>query len=100
MMLKRGGSLLVVLALTLCDDISSAQQSATTPRLRFDATSVKPSPKNSQYGDTSVWEFVPSGDVRFANATLHLIISLAYMGDIRFSDVLLVGSLSPGRLRC
>ena len=91
---KRGiGSLVVVLAFALSDDASWARQSAaTSPRFRFDAASVKPSPKNSEYGITSVWDFVPNGDVRFANATLHLIIALAYQGDIRFSDILLLGA--------
>jgi uncharacterized protein (TIGR03435 family) len=93
-MSKRGiGSLVVALAVALSGEGSSARQSATSPGPRFDAASVKPSAKNSQYGASSIWQFMPNGDVRFENATLHLIIALAYPNDnIRFSDILLLGT--------
>jgi uncharacterized protein (TIGR03435 family) len=72
---------------------SQAQQSATAPPiLRFDAASVKPSARTDPRGDISVWQFVPNGDLMFGNATLHLIVTLAYKNDIRFSDQLLLGT--------
>lgn len=94
-MSKRGmGSLVVALALVSSGEGFSARQSATTsPGPRFDAASVKPSAKNSQYGSSSIWQFMPNGDVRFENATLHLIIALAYPNDnLRFSEILLLGT--------
>jgi uncharacterized protein (TIGR03435 family) len=94
-MSKRGiGVLIVVLAAALWVEVALAGQSATTsPPPRFDAASVKPSAGNSQYGASSIWQFMPNGDVRFENATLHLIIALAYPNDnLRFSDILLLGT--------
>jgi uncharacterized protein (TIGR03435 family) len=83
----------LALALTLSDQAAWAGQSApAAPRLRFDAASVKPTPKNSPLGEISTWQFFPNGDVQFGNATLHLIITLAFSNDIRFSDRLLLGT--------
>lgn len=83
----------LALALTLSDHASWAGQSAPAARrLRFDAASVKPTPKNSPLGEISTWQFFPNGDVHFGNATLHLIITLAFSNDIRFSDRLLLGT--------
>lgn len=92
---RRIAPLLAVFALvlTLPDEASWARQSATTsPPLRFEAASVKATPKNSPLGNISTWQFFPNGDVQFGNATLHLIIALAYRNDIRFSDLLLLGT--------
>ena len=91
-MSKGLGALMVVLAMALSGEGTWARQSATPSQaLRFDAASVKPSAKNSQYGTSSIWQFTPNGDVRFENATLRLIIALAYQNDIRFNDLLLLG---------
>ena len=54
--------------------------SPTSSEPRFEAATIKPSPSNSEYGDTAVWQFVPNGDVMFSNAPLRLIIALAYHG--------------------
>ena len=86
------GPFFVALTLVVVSAGSPAQQPASTSPVRFDAVSVKPSAKNNPRGDISAWQFYPSGDVMFANATLHLIITLAYLPDIRFSDILLLGT--------
>ncbi len=93
-MSKRGiATLIVVLALAPYGERSSAWQSDSKgPRPRFDAASVKPSASNNPLGDISTWQFFPNGDVQFGNATLHLIITLAYQNDIRFSNLLLLGT--------
>ena len=66
--------------------------SPTSSEPRFEAATIKPSPSNSEYGDTAVWQFVPNGDVTFSNAPLRLIIALAYQVDIQFQSSLLIGS--------
>ncbi len=87
------GSLVVAVALVLPGPGAQARKPAgAQPVPRFDAVSVKPSPKNSPLGDISTWQFFPSGDLQFGNATLHLIITLAYRSDIRFSNLLLLGT--------
>jgi uncharacterized protein (TIGR03435 family) len=65
--------------------------SAQAPRQTFEVASVKPSPKDTSYGATSFWRFMPHGDVSFTNANLRLIIALAYGVDIQFTDRLLAG---------
>ena len=85
----------LIAALLVLAGSVSAQQSAV-PRSsgapRFEAATIKPSPANSEYGATSVWEFVPNGDVMVRNAPLRLIIALAYQIDTQYQTVLLVGS--------
>lgn len=85
----------LIAALLVLAGSVSAQQSAVPPSSgapRFEAATIKPSPANSEYGATSVWEFVPNGDVMVRNAPLRLIIALAYQIDTQYQTVLLVGS--------
>ena len=92
-MSRRIRPLVAALTLVLINVGTWAWQSApASPPLRFDAASIKPSARNNPRGDISTWQFVPNGDMMFNNATLHLIITLAYKNDIRFSDLLLLGT--------
>jgi uncharacterized protein (TIGR03435 family) len=72
-----------------------ARQSAD-PRSdgRFEAATVKPSPKDGPYGVTSVFEFRPNGDVVLHNTPLRLIIGMSYLGvdDQGFYRRLIVGT--------
>ena len=86
----------VAFLLVLAGSVSAQQPAAPAPASsaapRFEAATIKPSPTNSEYGSTAVWQFVPNGDVTFSNAPLRLIVALAYQVDPQDQNALLVGS--------
>ena len=86
----------VAFLLALAGSVSAEQSPGTaapsSAAERFEAATIKPSPANSEYGETAVWEFIPNGDVTFSNAPLRLIVALAYQVDPQYQAALLVGS--------
>ena len=90
------GAVLLALAVSLMvgASVGARQSPAPAPSadVRFDAATIRPSPSNSEFGDTAVWQFMPHGDVTFSNAPLRLVIALAYGVELRFQDSLLIGS--------
>jgi uncharacterized protein (TIGR03435 family) len=83
---RSGLSSIVVAVLVL------ATVSAQEPPPIFEVASIRPSPRDSPYGTNSLWEFLPQGDVTFRNATLRLMIAIAYGIDTQFQHRLLAGT--------